>query len=584
MDSIVSELMKFLQQLNISKFRFWTDDCVALNLIQLKKILKKYNGKFKELECIPFGKIRFQEQLDNISEMIRDINVIIDAKIKQNIENKNEMRQMNSIIKISDIAFSCKRMEKFLAKFDGENEENCDVLKWIEILETTSSTYHWNATQTYLVGRGLLKGKAKCYVNDANTICVSWETLKEYLKKKFTKPLAVCNILKNTKKTNDETSNEYFDKMKEVINGTNVDMKLLIQYTIEGINDFPMNKLVLYNADTEVEFRKKLEIYDKAETHVPPSAVKSPKCNLTQSKMFKNVIINGMRVVALIDSGSSMTMMSQTLFKQFKLETRKFNVKENISGFGPIACETRGFFKANVIIDFIKIKTECHILNDEDLNTTDCVIGEGVLSYFELLIAQNYLKFRFIYNPRREFNLDKSYVSTKMRRCDFCYSLTYLRCSNCTNSYCSIVCQVKDWKNHKKICCPSHKKSYLHSFSLKEAMINDVKLVALIDTGSDVTAITMDTFEKYFKNKNILQESKNLRIRGFGPYYVCANGKFELTIKADGCVVQTTCLVIASKEFKADIVIGTDVIKQLETRITKNCVEFREKRLAIQKE
>ncbi|CAH1100726.1 unnamed protein product [Psylliodes chrysocephalus] len=60
---------------------------------------------------------------------------------------------------------------------------------------------------------------------------------------------------------NDEDVHEYFLKMKELSNRGDIETEALIQYVIDGIHDDDRNKIILYAAKTNREFKEKLKVY-----------------------------------------------------------------------------------------------------------------------------------------------------------------------------------------------------------------------------------------------------------------------------------------------------------------------------------
>ncbi len=50
-------------------------------------------------------------------------------------------------------------------------------------------------------------------------------------------------------------------------------------------------------------------------------------------------------------------------------------------------------------------------------------------------------------------NSDDCSQMSKYKSCELCRSKTMKMCSECYKAnYCSVMCQKRDWKNHKNIC------------------------------------------------------------------------------------------------------------------------------------
>lgn len=65
-----------------------------------------------------------------------------------------------------------------------------------------------------------------------------------------------------TTKTDKETYHEYLYKMMHIGSQADVEDEAIIQYVIDGIDDYESNKSILYGAATIKEIKKRLEMYE----------------------------------------------------------------------------------------------------------------------------------------------------------------------------------------------------------------------------------------------------------------------------------------------------------------------------------
>lgn len=69
-------------------------------------------------------------------------------------------------------------------------------------------------------------------------------------------------ILRKRKLKKEETLQEYYLVMKELASRGKLELEVLIQYVIDGIQDDINNKLVLYEAKKLKDFKAKLKVYE----------------------------------------------------------------------------------------------------------------------------------------------------------------------------------------------------------------------------------------------------------------------------------------------------------------------------------
>lgn len=158
--------------------------------------------------------------------------------------------------------FSFRDIEESLNTFSGDDAYT--VNKWIADTERSAQMFKWSDLQQLMYAKRLLKGTAKKFVRTIDAD--SWDELKEELRDQFDVRLSDAEVHKKLgerKKTSKETLAQYLIAMNEIGRANYVEGESIMHYVIEGIDDEPHNKGMLYGATTMKEFRAKLLSYEK---------------------------------------------------------------------------------------------------------------------------------------------------------------------------------------------------------------------------------------------------------------------------------------------------------------------------------
>lgn len=158
--------------------------------------------------------------------------------------------------------FSFRDIEESLSTFSGS--DTYTVRKWIADTERNAKLFKWNDLQQLMYALRLLKGPAKQCVRSFNPN--SWAELKDELIEQFDVKLSGADVhkkLSERKKLPKETLQEYLIAMIEIGRANDVEDESIIQYVIDGVDDDPRNKGMLFGASSMKEFRLKLIAYEK---------------------------------------------------------------------------------------------------------------------------------------------------------------------------------------------------------------------------------------------------------------------------------------------------------------------------------
>lgn len=181
--------------------------------------------------------------------------------------------------------FNSKDVEDVVSTFSGS--DNYNVKCWIEEFEQTAEMLKWSALQQFVFAKKLMRGAAKTFCRSASAEIKSFSDLKDQLLEEYDRKLSdieAHKLMKKTKKKPEESINEYFTIMRELGANNNLDKASVIQYTIDGIDDSSVNKIILLGATDYKEFKMKLRAYESV-TEADKSKKKDGK---SWSKFQKN--------------------------------------------------------------------------------------------------------------------------------------------------------------------------------------------------------------------------------------------------------------------------------------------------------
>jgi len=171
---------------------------------------------------------------------------------RQNETRKSQKRQL----------LTFRDVEESIEAFSGDDK--VDVTRWLRDFEEMAKLCEWSDMQKVVNAKRLLRGSAKLFVN-YERCTKTWRKLRRALKEEFKEAVdshAVHRKLSRRRKSSDESYQAYVYKMLDIAAQADVDMKSVIQYIIEGIQDEPVNKTVLHGAKTVRELKERLIQYE----------------------------------------------------------------------------------------------------------------------------------------------------------------------------------------------------------------------------------------------------------------------------------------------------------------------------------
>lgn len=197
--------------------------------------------------------------------------------IERRLNGTTETRR-NQLLTFRDV-------EESMETFNGDDK--IDVKKWLDDFEEMATLCEWSDIQKVVYAKRLLRGSAKLFVN-YEKCTKTWKKLRRALKEEFGTVVdshAVHRELLRRKKTSNESCQAYTYKMLEIAAQADVDVKSVIQYIIEGIQDDAVNKTILHGATTIRELKEKFIQYEAIKKE-EKSKTKQPKSD-EKKKMAK---------------------------------------------------------------------------------------------------------------------------------------------------------------------------------------------------------------------------------------------------------------------------------------------------------
>ncbi|KAK7873768.1 hypothetical protein R5R35_005765 [Gryllus longicercus] len=158
--------------------------------------------------------------------------------------------------------FTIRDVENSLTEFSGDDK--IQVEQWLNEFEDISNLLEWHDLQKIIYAKRMLKGSAKKFMLTKKIS--TWKKFKKDLTKEFTTKLSSATVhsqLRKRKRLSDETAKQYIYSMIEIANQGTVDEEALVEYIIDGIQDYESNKAILYSARNIQELKKCFEAYER---------------------------------------------------------------------------------------------------------------------------------------------------------------------------------------------------------------------------------------------------------------------------------------------------------------------------------
>lgn len=367
-------------------------------------------------------------------------------KLRRRYEDDDEFEPRGSTSN-SKFTLSFRDVEDMVRPFTGEDAYGIEA--WTEEYEEIADMLNLNALQKLIFAKKCVKGLAKKFVQSEIGLN-SWRNLKDALKDEFGDQLSGADIHKkmmSRKILKGESVQEYLIVMKEMGYKGNLDKQSVMQYVIEGLPDGP-NLTLLYGCKKFKEFKERLKIYEKLcnkteDTKQPfktenrcttintteDKTIKnacyncgevghiSARCKHKEPKCFKcnvfghkakdcqvvevqtvlcdgeqfvkDVKIEEIKCVALIDTGAAVNIMTYRIYKQ--VGSPKLNGTTKIlKGFGGWMTKPDGHITLPMTIDGKTYASKFYVADEKNF---DVILGREFLNDVNMTIKRGKITF-----------------------------------------------------------------------------------------------------------------------------------------------------------------------------------------------
>lgn len=221
--------------------------------------------------------VRDEDESDEESDGEREKDDEVDDAQEANDQSTKSRKQGNTNNNTNQFVLSYRDVEDSVRSFNGTDAY--PIERWISDFEEAAVMFRWNDLQKVVSAKKSLTGVAKLFVQSAGVLR-TWKRLKDALMEEFSTKISSAQLhkmLEKRKMKREETVQEYFLTMRELASRGAVESDALFEHVINGINDEPSNKIILYGAKTIREFKDKLEVYGKMSRSHLEKTLKYPK-------------------------------------------------------------------------------------------------------------------------------------------------------------------------------------------------------------------------------------------------------------------------------------------------------------------
>lgn len=243
------------------------DDVDAMTVVQLKDELRRRKLKTSGVKTMLAERLRAAILLDGQKDEETDDDDDEDrddpaTSAESDDDDDGNQRRDDVPHNRKTCVLTFKDVEDSIDTFSGDDGRS--IKQWIRDLEETAKLCKWSEVQKTIYAKKLLRGSARLFIKYEAKSNV-WKDIKLALKREFSLKIdshEVHKQLAKRKKKDDETYHEYFYRMLEIASQAKVEISAVIQYIIDGITDDEVNKVILYDAKSITELKRKLDIYD----------------------------------------------------------------------------------------------------------------------------------------------------------------------------------------------------------------------------------------------------------------------------------------------------------------------------------
>lgn len=260
---------------------------------------KEFNEKLDEMKLSETNESKFQTQ-SNASSFQTVSETAVQEEFSDNVINKNysneewetELRHRQEIIELrekylADIEILLNKQNRsdppnnkfmhpndiseILVEFDPMNKTGLSAEQWINRVQHLSRFYGWTERESLHYAIGRLRGNAKKWFHNQESLFLNFRIFSEELCKQFSIRLDEADIhrqLSTRKKKTDETIESYFYDICQIAKNGNLSTSATIKYLIAGLPDDNVSRiLALQQFDSTDEVLKQLQRFEQINLH-----------------------------------------------------------------------------------------------------------------------------------------------------------------------------------------------------------------------------------------------------------------------------------------------------------------------------
>lgn len=156
------------------------------------------------------------------------------------------------------------------------NDISYPIEKWLRDMADNANTFGLTDLQLLVCVKKLLSGTPKIWLTTQPAFS-DWQMFELAIKEEFGQSINSATIhqeLAKRRRKPDEPLKEYVLIMTAIARRGEVEDLAIIQYIIDGIQDYEANKAILYGAESLQEFKRKIEIYEQIKQKSKNSDIK----------------------------------------------------------------------------------------------------------------------------------------------------------------------------------------------------------------------------------------------------------------------------------------------------------------------
>jgi len=358
------------------------------------------------------------------------------AKVEEKFEQMMNTLTQSMLAKSKQegqVIIAAEKFEKVVSDCDGKS---IPIKKWFEIFEKNAEAYELSEKQKYVQARSKMIGSAELFLESE---CVSGYTeLKELLIEEFSgsyNSAVIHKKLQDRKKKREETLHDYLLQMKKIAALGEVETVALITHIVNGLDIKKEYKGAMLRCKTLKELKQEFEIYESLNIVDKPNIQPKPKqitqgvkadhcfncgsrehkrkdctlptkcfsCNQeghisskcpekvnsmrihVDSARTKPVIINGIIINCLVDTGSDVTIIKEAIFKKMK-DVDLNRTATVLRGLGNASTQPIGCFRALIKTDQVEASHNVLVVHDSKFSC-DGIVGHDFISKFRLICS-----------------------------------------------------------------------------------------------------------------------------------------------------------------------------------------------------